>query len=81
MLFRLGVGVGVGVVGTEIRLGSVILSLSGCIPSASNRSKVSLVGLGRLLTDSFLIVPGVMGSRGDGRGFSNGDPGGGDILL
>jgi hypothetical protein len=50
---------------------------------APNRSKVNLLGLGSFFTDSFLfpVAGGVMGSWGDGLGFSKGDPGGDDILL
>lgn len=73
LLFRLG-GVG-GLIGSRV----AISSLSGRISRASRRSKVSFVGLGRDLTDLFFLVS--VGSRGEGRGFSNGEPGGGDILL
>jgi hypothetical protein len=73
VLFRFG-GVG-GIMG----IGMVISSLSGWISSASRRSKVNFVGLGRDLTDLFFLTS--VGNLGDGRGFSNGDPGGGDILL
>lgn len=72
VLFRLG-GVG-GIIG----IGVAMSSLSGWISRASSRSNVNFVGLGSDLTDFFLAS---VGRRGDGRGFSNGEPGGGDTLL
>lgn len=74
MLLRLGG------VGGSIGIGVAISSLLGWISSASRRSKVNFVGLGRDLIDLLFFLVSV-GSRGEGRGFSNGDPGGGDILL
>lgn len=79
MLTRLGGVGGVGGVGGMRGMGMVICSLSGWISSASSRSKVNLVGLGRDFTDCFFLIS--VGRRGEGRGFSSGEPGGGDILL
>lgn len=88
VLIRLRVGdvdidVGVGGDGADILLGSVSLSLSGRVSNASTGSKVNLLAQGSFLTNSFLfpVAGGVIGSWGDGLGFSKGDPGGDDILL
>lgn len=78
-LSKLGVLCRLGGVGGNIGNGIVISSLSGWISKASRRSKVNFVGLGSDLTDFFCLVP--VGSFGDGRGFSRGDPGGEEILL
>ena len=61
-------------------MGVAISSLLGWRSNASSRSKVNIVGLGRDLTDLFLVLASV-GNLGEGRGFSNGEPGGGEILL
>jgi hypothetical protein len=66
--------------GGIIGIGFVIASLSGGISRASSRSNVNFVGLGSDLVDLLFLLISV-GNRGDGRGFSSGDPGGDDTLL
>lgn len=75
--------VGVGGVGADVLLGSVFLPLSGCVSNASIISKVNFLGQDCCGIGSFLLpeAGGVIGSWGDGLGFSKGDPGGDDILL